>query len=126
MPMLPIVFSTEIEKEHMWQKIGYEEFFNSAQVVGIGYSILTNCKILDEKVEHVRAFHTNGHIWQLHEIFDNFTKKTNFFKPATNTNISNLRNEITFQPKFWEDFNHIQTILGLIRYALCNLLKFIL
>lgn len=111
--MIPIVFSIYDKKFRTSEDF---ERFNQAQIVAIGYSLLTNCKLLKsddgEEVQHIRALHTNGHDWALYEIHDNFVKKTNFFKPKVHNR------DADYYPRFYDNYNHMQAVLGLIRYAL--------
>jgi hypothetical protein len=64
----------------------------------------------------IKAIQTNGHEWSLLEIHEHHVKRTNIFKPSM------YKIPKGYTPKFFDDYNHIRTIIGLIRYALSNLI----
>lgn len=75
--------------------------------------MIKNYKIhYNQDIEFVRAFHTNGHEWCLYEIHENYVKRTSFFKPKM------VSVPINYTPKFYDDYSHIQAVIGLIRFAM--------
>ncbi len=111
---MPIVFPKYIKEESQ-----FYERYNNAQIVGIAYSLLKNYKInySDNQIEYVKALQTNGHDWCLFEIHEHLVKRTNFFRPSLPLSLRNDSNN-QYMPKFYDDFDHIRAVLGLIRYAL--------
>lgn len=67
---------------------------------------------LHESNIFIRGFHTNGNDWKLFEIQEKTLKKTDFFKPNTNS----LTNRI-YRPLISQDLKCIESVIGLIRYA---------
>lgn len=50
------------------------------------------------------------------EVHDNFVKKTKFFSPRkSQTQFKDGR----IAPRFFDDYEHMLSVIGLIRYALC-------
>ncbi len=110
---MPIIFAN-VTKEPITKS--YLEIYSEPQIVGTAYCLLKNYQLNfdSNEVEYVRAFHTNGHQWCLYEVHENYVKKTNFFTPQKLTHNKNS------YPRFHDNYNHIQAVLGLIRFALSN------
>ena len=113
--MIPIIFPNT--KKHIFTEL-IEDNFNVSQVVGTAMWILSHSKIPDPDLQFVRLFHTNGHKWCLYEVHEQYVKRTKFFIPS----VVGERRDKSKLIKFFDDFNHIQNILGLIRFALSKLL----
>lgn len=72
-------------------------------------------KQVDPDLNFARALYTNGHEWKLFEIHENFVKKTKFFVPKP----SMARyDEGQLAPRFFDDYEHMLSIVGLLRFAL--------
>jgi hypothetical protein len=108
---VPIIFP-RYEKEDGQ----YYERYSNAQIIGIAHCLLQNFKINYAKndsndITFIRAIQTNGHDWCLLEIHDHYVKKTNYFRPSM------MNPPPGYVPKLFDNYNHIRTIIGLIRYA---------
>ena len=113
--MIPIIFPN-YEKSRA--KLLNYEVYNINQMIGVSLAILNISAVIDPEVDHVRSFFTNGHEWALYEVHKDFVKRTNFFRP-------NYRGrDKYYTAKFFDDYDHIRSVLGLIRYGLCNFLLF--
>jgi hypothetical protein len=75
---------------------------------------------IDSSIEYVRCFHTDGHRWKLYEIHKTHVKKTKFFEPDPDSRSRNKNNIIknTKTPRFFDDYEHMLSVIGLIRYAM--------
>jgi len=109
--MVPIIFPNY---EKSKAKLLNYEVYDINQMIGVSLALLNISSMIDSSVSHVRSFFTNGHEWALYEIHKDFVKRTNFFKP------SYVGRDKYYTPKFFDDYNHIKAVLGLIRYALCK------
>lgn len=79
------------------------------QVVAVGLSLIANAKATkDENYQHVKVIQTNGNDFRLIEVHENYVKKTEFFSPSKNN-------------KIYNDYGHLRTTLGLIRFALSKI-----
>jgi hypothetical protein len=112
-PVIPVIFPN-VSKNRIVK--GYIETHLDSQIVGTAYCLLKNYKLNfnSKDVEYVRAFQTNGHEWCLFEVHENYVKKTNFFSPQKKNKSQNDYS------RFYDDYNHIQAVIGLIRFALSN------
>ncbi len=109
--MIPIMFPN-YEKSRA--KLLNYEVYNINQLIGVSLAILNISSVTDPTIDHVRSFFTNGHEWALYEVHKDFVKRTNFFRP------NYKGKDKYYTPKFFDDYDHIRAILGLIRYALCK------
>ena len=74
---------------------------------------------VDPTIEYVRLLHTDGHRWKLYEVHRSHIKKTKFFEPrATMRQNSNRLVRFTTQPRFFDDHEHMLSVIGLIRFAM--------
>jgi len=112
--MVPFIFPN-LRKHYFSHMV--EETFNINQVVGTAMWLLSHSKIPDPDMQFIRLFHTNGHKWCLYEVHEQYVKKTKFFTPSS----IGVRKDPNKLLKFYDDYNHMQTILGLIRFALSNI-----
>jgi hypothetical protein len=94
----------------------YYEDYNVASAVGVGLWLLSHSLIKDQDYNYVRVFQTNGHEWVLYEINEKIVKKTKFFSPK----VKGTKQE-NYKPKFYDDYYHIQAVIGLIRYSLSKI-----
>jgi len=107
-PVIPVIFPHYVKEEGV-----YYERYNNAQIIGIAYCLLRNFKFnYGDDIQYVKAIQTNGHEWCLFEVHEHYVKKTNFFKPKM------INPPLDYMPKFFDDYNHIKSALGLIRYAM--------
>ncbi len=111
-PVVPVVFPRYEKEEGQF----YERYSN-AQLIGMAHCLLQNFKINYAKndsndTQFIKAIQTNGHDWCLLEIHEHYVKKTNFFRPSM------MNPPSGYVPKIFDDYNHIRTVIGLIRYAL--------
>lgn len=111
--MIPVIFPNLTK--HIFSGF-QEEDFNENQIIGTALWLLSHSKIPDADLQFIRLLHTNGHKWKLYEVHEQYVKKTKFFNPS----VIGVRKDPTKLVKFFDDYNHIQTILGLIRFALSN------
>jgi hypothetical protein len=109
--MIPIIFPS-YEKSR--GKLLNYEIYNVNQIVGSSLALLEISSGIDSTIDHVRSFFTNGHEWALYEVHREYIKRTNFFRP------NYKGKDKYYSAKFYDDYDHIKAILGLIRYGLCN------
>lgn len=109
--MTPIIFPNY---ETSKAKLLNYEVYNVNKLVGTCLALLNHSMAVDSSIQHVRGFFTNGHEWALYEVHKEYVKRTNFFRPKYRGK------DKYYFAKFFDDFEHIKAILGLIRYALCN------
>ena len=65
---------------------------------------------VDPAIQYTRCIHTDGHRWKLYEVHRTHVKKTKFFSPkALSSNTS---------PRFFDDYGHMLSVVGLLRYAM--------
>ena len=102
-------------EKHPFFDINREDY-NIASAVGVGLWLLAHSIVKDKDVNYVRIFQTNGHDWVLYEINQSIVKKTKFFTPKIKVAPINH-----YKPRFYDDYYHIQAVIGLIRYALSYL-----
>lgn len=74
---------------------------------------------IDPEIQYVRSMHTDGHRWKLYEIHKTHVKKTKFFAPAPTSRI-NSEDHVKFgnDPRFFDDHEHMLSVIGLIRFAM--------
>ena len=112
-PFIPVLFPKEIYKNDM---NFIQEIYSPQRIVSIGLWWREHMHNVDKDLKFWRALYTNGHQWRLFEIHDNFVKKTAFFTPRKEF----VRyDEGWFTPRFFDDYEHMLSIIGLIRFALC-------
>ena len=72
--------------------------------------------VVDPDYTYCRGFYTNGHKWKLYEVHDKvMVKKTDWFEPRRET----ARKDMGLtQPRFFDDHEHMLSVIGLLRYAL--------
>ena len=114
--MMPIIFPSY--EKSPGKLINYE-VFNINQMIGILLALLNNCSLIDPSIDHVRGLFTNGHDWALFEVHKEYVKRTNFFRPSHRG-----KNKL-YTPKFFDDYDHIKCVIGLIRYSLCRIFFFL-
>lgn len=74
---------------------------------------------VDPDIEYVRLLHTDAHRWKLYEVHRTHVKKTKFFEPrASLRHSSNKLVRFTSQPRFFDDYEHMLSVIGLIRFAM--------
>jgi hypothetical protein len=74
---------------------------------------------IDPSIQYARCLHTDGHRWKLYEIHRTHVKKTKFFEPNPRSRISNEKLvKFSKQPRFFDDYEHMLSIIGLIRYGM--------
>ena len=74
---------------------------------------------VDPSIEYVRLLHTDGHRWKLYEVHRSHVKKTKFFEAsASMRQNSNRLVRFTTQPRFFDDYEHMLSVVGLIRFAM--------
>jgi hypothetical protein len=75
---------------------------------------------IDPEIQYVRCFQTDGHRWKLLEIHRTHVKKTKFFEPDPESRLRNKNNIMkhTKTPRFFDDTEHMLSVIGLIRYAM--------
>mmetsp|Transcript_4490 Transcript_4490/g.7654 ORF Transcript_4490/g.7654 Transcript_4490/m.7654 type:complete len:188 (+) Transcript_4490:457-1020(+) len=95
------------------------EFYPMTQAVGAGYWCLRHMSQVDPSIKYARCFHTDGHNWKLYEVHETHVKKTKFFVPNEDSRRqSGQRMKFTSEPRFFDDFDHMLSVIGLIRYAM--------
>ena len=63
--------------------------------------------------------HTDGHRWKLYEIHRTHVKKTKFFTPSPSSRINSEDHvKFTNDPRFFDDHEHMLSVIGLIRFAM--------
>ena len=74
---------------------------------------------IDPNIEYVRLIHTDGHRWRLYEVHRSHVKKTKFFEPRASLRQANNKIvRFTSQARFFDDYEHMLSVIGLIRFAL--------
>ena len=74
---------------------------------------------IDPSIQYARCLHTDGHRWKLYEVHRTHVKKTKFFAPEENSRINNEKLvRFSKQPRFFDDYEHMLSIIGLIRYSM--------
>ena len=76
---------------------------------------------IDPSIEYVRLMHTDGHRWKLYEVHRTHVKKTKFFEPNPTIRENDPRQKLvrfTNTPRFFDDYDHMLSVIGLIRYAM--------
>lgn len=74
---------------------------------------------VDPSIEYVRLIHTDGHRWKLYEVHRTHVKKTKFFEPRSSLREnSNKLVRHTTQARFFDDYEHMLSVVGMIRFAM--------
>lgn len=75
---------------------------------------------IDPEIKYVRCLQTDGHRWKLYEIHKTHVKKTKFFEPHPDSRFRNKNNKMKNckTSRFFDDNEHMLSIIGLIRYAM--------
>ena len=74
---------------------------------------------VDPSIEYVRLLHTDGHRWKLYEVHRSHVKKTKFFEASASMRQNSSRLvRFTTQPRFFDDYEHMLSVVGLIRFAM--------
>ena len=74
---------------------------------------------IDPEIQYVRSLHTDGHRWKLYEIHKTHVKKTKFFAPEPSSRINSEKSvQFSNQPRFFDDYEHMLSVIGLIRFAM--------
>lgn len=74
---------------------------------------------IDPTIQYVRCLHTDGHRWKLYEVHRTHLKKTKFFEPKPESRMATQRlSRNTTQPRFFDDYDHMLSVIGLIRFAM--------
>ena len=114
--MLPVFFP--IEKTPQGKSIPLE-YFPLPQVISAGLWCLEHMSAIDPTIQYARCLHTDGHRWKLYEIHRTHVKKTKFFEPHPTSRINNEKIvRLTRQPRFYDDYEHMLSVIGLIRFAM--------
>lgn len=115
-PLVPIFFPVSRGSTHT---PFISEQFNLTQIVSCGIWSLEHMSDVDPSIEYVRLLHTDGHRWKLYEVHRSHVKKTKFFEPSsTMRQNSNRLVRHTTQPRFFDDYEHMLSVIGLIRFAM--------
>jgi len=115
-PLLPIFFPIQDSNN---STAFTTETFAMSQIVSCGSWCIEHMNDVDQSIDYVRAFHTDGHRWKLYEIHRSHVKKTKFFEPrASVRQSSNKLVRFTSQPRFFDDYEHMLSVIGLIRFAM--------
>jgi len=74
---------------------------------------------IDPSIEYCRVIHTDGHNWKLYEVHRSHIKKTKFFKPRPKMR-ENANDKVFFTstPRFTDDYEHMLSVVGLLRFAM--------
>jgi hypothetical protein len=74
---------------------------------------------IDPSIEYVRLLHTDAHRWKLYEVHRSHVKKTKFFEPKPTIRLSsNKIVRFTNTPRFFDDYEHMLSVIGMIRFAM--------
>lgn len=115
-PLLPIFFPIQDNNN---STAFTTETFPMSQIVSCGSWCIEHMNDVDPSIDYVRAFHTDGHRWKLYEVHRSHVKKTKFFEPrASMRQSSNKLVRFTSQPRFFDDYEHMLSVIGLIRFAM--------
>jgi len=97
------------------------ESYPLTQVVSAGLWCLEHMSAIDPSIEYARCLHTDGHRWKVYEVHRTHVKKTKFFEPDANSRISNASlNQVKFtrDARFFDDHEHMLSVIGMIRFAM--------
>ena len=115
-PLLPIFFPIVHDRAGGGQQM---ETFPLQQAVSAGLWCLEHMSEIDPTIEYARCMHTDGHRWKLYEIHRTHVKKTKFFAPDPMSRINNEKIvKHTSEPRFFDDYDHMLSVIGLIRFAM--------
>jgi len=76
---------------------------------------------IDPTIEYARCLHTDGHRWKLYEIHRTHVKKTKFLSPDPLSRINNTHLDsvkFTREPRFFDDYDHMLSVIGMLRFAM--------
>ena len=74
---------------------------------------------VDPSIEYCRVIHTDGHRWKLYEVHKTHVKKTKFFEPRESIRENTQKSvKFTSTPRFFDDNEHMLSVIGLIRFAM--------
>ena len=76
---------------------------------------------VDPDIQYSRCLHTDGHRWKLYEVHRTHVKKTKFFSPHPESRINNKSLDsvkFTRQPRFFDDYEHMLSVIGMLRFAM--------
>jgi hypothetical protein len=74
---------------------------------------------VDPSIEYVRVIHTDAHRLKLYEVHRSHVKKTKFFEPRPSMRLNNNKlTRFTQQPRFFDDYEHMLSVIGMIRFAM--------
>ena len=95
------------------------EEYPLSQVVSAGLWCLEHMSSIDPSIQYARCLHTDGHRWKLYEVHRTHVKKTKFFSPDPNARLVNESLvKFTSEPRFFDDYEHMLSVIGMIRYAM--------
>ena len=95
------------------------EEYPLSQVVSAGLWCLEHMSSIDPSIQYARCLHTDGHRWKLYEVHRTHVKKTKFFAPEPNARLANESLvKFTSEPRFFDDYEHMLSVIGMIRYAM--------
>ncbi|CDW81482.1 UNKNOWN [Stylonychia lemnae] len=117
-PLVPIFFP--IQETNFYAPFQHEKF-SISQAISCGLWSLEHMNDIDPSIEYVRVLQTDGHRWKLYEIHRTHVKKTKFFEPRADLRQNSYKNKVvrnTQQGRFFDDYEHMLSVIGLIRYAM--------
>ena len=89
------------------------------QIASAGLWCLEQMNSIDPSIQYVRCLHTDGHRWKLYEVHRTHMKKTKFFEPRSQVRLATQRlSKNTIQARFFDDHDHMLSVVGMIRYAM--------
>lgn len=116
-PLLPIFFP-QVTKAAANETFDREEF-PITQIASAGLWSLEQMSAVDPTIQYVRCLHTDGHRWKLYEVHKTHLKKTKFFEPRPQSRVATQRlSRFTRQPRFFDDDEHMLSVIGMIRFAM--------
>lgn len=115
-PMLPVFFP--IQRTSSLTPFTSESF-PITQAISAGLWCLEHMNDVDDSIKYCRVMQTDGHTWKLLEVHRSHVKKTKFFHPRDNIRQSSQRVvQHTETPRFFDDYDHMLSVIGLIRFAM--------
>jgi hypothetical protein len=76
---------------------------------------------IDPTIQYARCIHTDGHRWKLYEIHRTHVKKTKFYCPSPDSRLNNPSLKlvkVTRDPRFFDDYDHMLSVVGMLRFAM--------
>ena len=74
---------------------------------------------VDSTIQYARVMQTDGHNWKLYEVHRSHVKKTKFFSPRAQIRQNSQRVvQHTSNPRFFDDYEHMLSVIGMIRFAM--------